>query len=354
MSISMNTFSRPLFVTCIRTLAASIVGIALLSSSTAANAIVIDWATIGDAGNAAHHGGIGAVGYEYRISKHEVTNDQYVEFLNAVAANDPYALYNAAMGSNTVGGITRSGSPGSYTYSVKTTAAGQGPGGTDYAYANKPVVYVSWFDTIRFANWLTSGTTESGAYMITGGGPNAGSVTIPDHSTFAAGSETFFLPSEDEWYKAAYYGSSVSTFYSWPTGFPGTDPNNNLPSADTGKSANYETATGDSSYPLTDVGAYSLSASDYGTFDQGGNVWEWNEEEYVNPFATSRGLRGGAWSSGQFHLEVTSPIDESDAIETNDYGFRIASSAESAVPEPSTYALAAIGLLGLLVYRRFR
>ncbi len=353
----MINFSRPRFVTCIRSLAASILGIALLTSSTVANAIVIDWATIGDAGNAADLNGVGGVGYEYRISKHEVTNAQYVEFLNAVATSDPYALYNSNMGSDTVGGITRSGSPGSYTYSVKTTAAGQGPGGTDYAYANKPVVYVSWYDTIRFANWLTSGATESGTYTITGGGPNAGSVTVPDHSTFAAGSETFFLPSEDEWYKAAYYGSSVSTFYGWPTGFPGTDPNNNLPSADTGESANFLDSgytTGDSSYPLTDVGAYGLSASDYGTFDQGGNVWEWNEKEIVSPFGNIRGLRGGSWSSGKSSLEAFSPIDADAATETNDYGFRVAGSAESAVPEPSTYALAAIGLLGLLAYRRFR
>ena len=50
----------------------------------------------------------GAVADTYRISKHEVTNDQYAEFLNNVAASDPNDLFNANMD------ITQSGSSGSF------------------------------------------------------------------------------------------------------------------------------------------------------------------------------------------------------------------------------------------------
>ena len=134
--------------------------------------VTFDWVTVGNPGNAAdplNEGdipGIGSVAGEYRIAKHEVTNDQYAEFLNAVAATDTNALYSTSMGSDARGGITRSGSSGSFTYSVKANMG------------NKPVNYVSFFDAMRFVNWLHNGqptgaqdasTTEDGVYTITDG-----------------------------------------------------------------------------------------------------------------------------------------------------------------------------------------
>ena len=100
--------------------------------------------------------------YDYWISKYEVTNAQYAEFLNAKAASDPLGLYNTNMGIDaTFGGITRSGVSGSYTYTVKS------------GFANKPVTYVSFYDSLRFSNWLNngqgSGDTETGAYTLLGG-----------------------------------------------------------------------------------------------------------------------------------------------------------------------------------------
>ena len=338
------------------TLAAVLFAGTLLAAHPA-DAITFDWATIGDTGNAydTHGGHYGGVDYEYRISKHEVTNAQYVEFLNAAAASDPFALYSTFMSSDTRGGITRSGSPGSYSYSVKADAVGQGPGGSDYGYGNKPVVYVSWYDTLRFANWLTSGTTESGTYTITGGGANSGAVTVPHHSTFAAGSDTFFLPSEHEWYKAAYYDGS--TYFDYPTGTDSV-PDNNLPSADIGNSANWEDGgytTGNRSYPLTDVGDYGLSASPYGTFDQCGNVWEWNEAEIRTINESYRGLRGGSWDfSGSINISAKYRFRGIPTGEGREVGFRIASSAETAVPEPSTVVLGAVGGLLLMLFTRRR
>jgi formylglycine-generating enzyme required for sulfatase activity len=319
----------------------------LSGAAAHAEVISIDTVTVGNPGNAPDTrydpSGYGGVDYEYRISKYEVTNAQYVEFLNATAATDTYALYDTSMASSTRGGITRSGSSGSYTYSVKADALGQGPGGGDYGYADKPVVEVSWYDAVRFANWLTSGDTESGTYAISGGGPDSGSVAIPDHSTFAAGSNTFFLPSEDEWYKAAYYDGGSSTYFDYATGTD-TAPNNNLPSADTGNSANFDDGgytTGDSSYPLTGVGSYGLSASPYGTFDQGGNVYEWNEALVSG---SGRSLRGGAWLYSTIRLTASHRRNGVASSEGSDVGFRIASS--QAIPEPSTLASLG-GLLGM-------
>jgi hypothetical protein len=130
--------------------------IATLIASASAS-VTMDWVTIGNAGNAAHTTGYGAVGYSYQIGKYEVTNAQYGSFLNAAAQTDNHGLYNENMSSY---GISRSGNSGNYTYSVTTVLA------------NRPVVYVSWFDAARFANWMMngqgSGSTEIGAYTLNG------------------------------------------------------------------------------------------------------------------------------------------------------------------------------------------
>ena len=102
---------------------------------------------------------VGAVAYNYRIGTTEVTNSQYAEFLNAKAASDPFGLYNTFMSDGlNYGGITKSGPSGSYTYA---TIAGRG---------DMPVNWVTWYDSIRFANWLHngqgSGDTETGAYTL--------------------------------------------------------------------------------------------------------------------------------------------------------------------------------------------
>lgn len=130
----------------------------------ASAAITIDTVAVGNPGNAGEvqsQGKFGAVAYDYRIGEYEVTNAQYAEFLNFKAASDPWALYNASMGSDPRGGITRSGSAGSYMYTTKTNMG------------DKPVNYVTWYDAIRFANWLHngqgSGDTETGAYTLLGG-----------------------------------------------------------------------------------------------------------------------------------------------------------------------------------------
>ena len=158
--------------------------------------VTFDWATVGNAGNAADASApapTGAVGYDYRIAKTEVTNAQYVEFLNAKAASDPYGLFNPEMTAgndngtaHTWGGITRSGTDGSYTYAVKD---GRG---------NNPVAFVSYFDSVRFINWLHNGQgngdTETGAYTLLGGTPTP---TNADTLTRNAGAQ-YFMPSRDE------------------------------------------------------------------------------------------------------------------------------------------------------------
>jgi hypothetical protein len=85
-----------------------------------ASAFMVDWVAVGFEGNLCDDqlfGCFGAVDYIYRISKTEVTNEQYVEFLNAKAAADPFELYDTRMGSGH-GGIIRSGTSGNFMYST--------------------------------------------------------------------------------------------------------------------------------------------------------------------------------------------------------------------------------------------
>ena len=303
-------------------------------------AVTIDIVPVDNAGNAADTQvmsdgttGYGSVSYAYRIGTTEVTNAQYTEFLNAVANSDPYGLYNTEMVNETKGGIIRGGLPGDFTYTVKPDAAGHGPGGSDYSYSDKAVVYVSWYDAIRFANWLHngqgSGDTETGSYTLLGGTPtpsNGDSITRNPGATW-------FLTSEDEWYKAAYYDPAATVYYDYSTGSD-TMPNNNLPSADTGNSANFWDGdfgnvmegytTGDDSYPMTDAGAYTLSSSPYGTFDQTGNVWELNESRV----GSSRIRRGGNWGDLSSRVSAFYRLGYNPWSETQSVGFRVATFSE--------------------------
>jgi formylglycine-generating enzyme required for sulfatase activity len=150
------------------------------------HAVTIDLVPVGNAGNAndpATGNLYGGVAYDYQIGTYDVTIGQYTDFLNAVAATDTHSLYNADMGtSENISGISRSGSSGSYTYSV-IAASGSAPNGGVSA-GNRPITYVSWWDAARFSNWMANGqptgaqsstTTENGAYNVNG----ATSGTVP-------------------------------------------------------------------------------------------------------------------------------------------------------------------------------
>ena len=293
---------------------------AAVLAATTAYAITMDTVPVGNPGNAADNTGYGDVGYNYSIGTYEVTSVQYVEFLNDVAASDPYYLYNPNMWSCDYGcKIQRSGSSGSYAYSVAADRE------------NRPVNYVSWYDAARFSNWLTTGETESGVYTFGG----ATTVTdILDHATAAAtlGKTAWFIPTEDEWYKAAYHKNDGATgnYFDYPTGSDAV-PSNNVINPDPGNNANFyqNGYTIGSPYYTTEVGEFENSESPYGTFDQGGNLWEWNET-LVN--GSSRGLRGGDWSHNAYSLYASGRVSDGYAAsEGNDAGFRVAS-----IPEPGS------------------
>jgi len=315
----------------------------------------MEFVPVGDLGNAADPTtGYGAVSYGYSMGKYEVTLNQYTAFLNAVAKTDTYELYNPNIGADLrVAGISRSGSIGSYTYSV----IGSG---------NHPVTYINWFDVARFANWMQNGqptgsqnasTTERGAYTLDG----AFSGVINKNP-----GATFYIPTENEWYKAAYYQPAVKSgdsdgYWLYPTA-SNEIPNSRNGSISDPNSGNFyrfdgtldgvndgyavgATANPSQNY-LTDVGAFNLADSYYGTFDQGGNVWEWNDAV----IGTARGLRGGSFTTFENELRASARNSENPALDNNFFldrmGFRL-----SFVPEPGVGCLL---LLGIAVMARRR
>jgi formylglycine-generating enzyme len=337
--------------------------VCLLAAPAGAAPITYELVTVGNAGNANDTGGsfIGAVAYDYQIGKYEVTIGQFTAFLNAVAATDTYSLYYSWMGTDGhIAGISQAGSSGSYTYSVIGSA-------------NRPITYVSWFAVARFANWMANGqptgvqgstTTENGAYALSGvdNGGIAPAKNETNPNTSAA--PTFSIPTENEWYKAAYYSPTLNGgtggYYAYATQ-SNTAPGNVVGSAANQANYNngvYSVTQSDGYYTtqnyLTDVGAFTGSGSFYGTFDQSGNVDEWNDLDGAP--GGIRGLRSGPWGYGALWLSYG---DKKGVTGLDGYdGFRLASPVSaSAVPEIDPNGLSAVlglivGGLGLLERRR--
>jgi autotransporter-associated beta strand protein len=318
--------------------------------------VTFDWATVGNPGNAPdtltmtkgavpdNTTGYGSVGYTYQISKYDVTNAQYVQFLNAVdpAASNTLRVYNTKMsdpsanpaGLAYTGGIDRNLAAASGArYSAK---AGQ---------ENAPAIWINWTSGARFVNWLAngqgSGSTESGVYdmaVFTGN-----SFATPPARANGA---TVFLPSEDEYYKAAYYDPTKSgTGGYWQYGTQSDTAPSSVAPAGTSNSANIGAgtdgqsagtlastmattgATFDSAVNyLTAVGAYTAATSAYGLYDVEGLVYNWTEGTRTSFGNQLPIYRGGSWrynegASGAAYRNVYSGAG---ATSYAWYGFRVA------------------------------
>ena len=286
--------------------------VADMASARLVQDIGIDFVTIGNAGNpgdtraAANPTGGGAVDYVYQIGKYEITNGQWDMFVSAAGAptgnrvngNDPYDNSSSWTGTNV------------------------------------PTNSVSWYEAAQFSNYLTSGDKSLGAYQFSGNNTNPGNfLGIDRDSAVSDYGIAYVIPTEDEWYKAAYYtGSGYSSY---------ANGQETIPAAD--NSWNYFLGAYNSPW---DVGTGTMEQN--GTFDMMGNVWEWNEALIPSgPLPLfRRGVRGGAYHYYNTDWLISSSrgafIPEYDGIWT---GFRVAS-----VPEPCSLVL--LGLGGLVLRRK--
>jgi formylglycine-generating enzyme required for sulfatase activity len=302
---------------------------AVVTFGTGSNQFQMEFVTIGNAGNAADTTGspnpAGAVGYEYGLGKFEVSEDMIDKY------NSNFGTANSLV-------IT------------KTTLS-----------PNKPATNVSWNEAARFVNWLNTSTGGSDAYKFTTLGVNdnialwtaADTLDYEATNPYRSKRATYVLPSFNEWYKAAYYNPTNSTYYDFPNG------SNTAPTAVASGTGDNTAVYNGQSGPADVNLAGGLSP--YGVMGLGGNVYEWDESsgDLANSRgSSSRGVRGGVWLndssvlSSSFRSGSIGPSIDSFVI-----GFRVASlssSAPPAVPEPSMMVIGTLFGLGGLVAKRRR
>lgn len=275
------------------------------------NTFTIDFVNIGNAGNVADTNGYGSVPYEYRVSTYEITQD---------------AITKAAVANVTADAWTGS----------------------------QPAANISWYEAAAFVNWLNTSMGKQAAYDLTWDG-SAWSMSLwSSENAWTAGGTNlyrhkdayYFLSSENEWYKAAYYNAAGSNYFLYPTASD-TIPSS-VASGTNANTAVYQQPFEQGPAEVDITGGLSP----YGTMGQGGNVFEWMETAFDGSNTNSesdRALRGGGWvNSGSFMLSGARDSDV-PSYEGVVVGFRVAS-----VPEPSSYALLLMTGAGVLWWARRR
>ena len=279
----------------------------------------IDFVRVGSAGNAADTTGYGAVPYEYRVGTYEVTQDAVTKAMASGLAD---------------------------------VTAGEWTG-------NQPVAPFSWYEAAAFVNWLNTSSGKTAAYDLTFSSGSWSMALWSSEQAWTAGGTNlyrnknafYFLPSENEWYKAAYYNAAGANYFLFPTA-SNIDPIA-VASGTNANTANYNFA-GLQPAAVTDAGGLSPVL----TMGQGGNVSEWMESAFdgTNSSASQdRAVRGGSYQSVYYPGIITNPLISSargigvPSNEIRNLGFRVAS-----VPEPSTYALMALAGLTCSGWQMFR
>jgi hypothetical protein len=278
---------------------------------TSGNEFTIDFVSIGNTDNAADTTSYGAVPYEYRASIHEISQ-------NAIDKATASGMANVTAGAWT---------------------------------GSQPAANITWYDAAAFVNFLNTSSGKTAAYDLSWSGAAWSMALWSSEQAWTAGGTNlyrnknafYFLPSENEWYKAAYYNAAGTNYFLYPTA------SNTAPTA-VASGTNADTAVYQfvSFSPAVVTAAGGLSS--YGTIGQGGNVWEMNETAFDgsnNSPSESRALRGGSYPNDATRLvssyhQATEPLDSVATI-----GFRVAS-----VPEPSTYALLLLGAGAVYCWKR--
>lgn len=286
------------------------VAMANIATAITVRSIDIDFVTIGNAGNVGDARimiggayGWGSVNYNYRIGKYEVTNAQWNAFTSSAGTPTNDGYYN---------------------------------GVAHYTGNQQPANNISWYETLQFCNYLTSGDKSKGAYRFSGNNTNPGNfLGINREAAKATYGTVYALPTVNEWHKAAYFKPDGSGYSLYSNGL------DTIPVADNGW--NYNNG---SYYEPWNAGSGEQEQN--GTFDMTGNVWEWNETMigYNNYYGPSYGLRGGSFRSSGYYITSSFINSYHPQDEDSDFGFRIVS-----IPEPATLLL--IGLGGLILRRKW-
>ncbi len=291
-----------------------------------ANQFTIDFVNI--SGDTNPTSGYGIVNNDYRIGTYEITNDQWNKFVNAYG--------------------TVTGNPSSaYDESPYFTGT------------NVPTNEVSWYEGAQFVNWLNTSTGHQAAYKFTGtqgtvnytlGVWESGDAGYDSSNPFRNSDAYYFLPTENEWVKAAYWNGSTLQTYAMKAGdtlYQGNGSNGGWNYYVPGDYGPEGLAEGP-----WDVGSGSEELN--GTYDMMGNVWEWMESPYSSEDYLSgslRGLRGGWYSYPDYYL---SSSYRTGINPTHGGGITVGFRVASEVPEPATLLLLGLGVPILSGLRRKR
>lgn len=274
-----------------------------------ANSFDIEFVAVGNPGNLpdANPNPAGAVPYEYRIGKYEIS-EQMIDKANAL---DGLGI-------------------------AKDTR------GPDY-----PATSVTWYEAAKFVNWLNTSTGSVAAYKFDGGG-NFQLWTPSDPGYDATNfyrnkNARYFLPSLNEWHKAAYYDPALSLYYDYPTGSDSVPDGIDFVGDPSFDAVFNDGAFGPNPNLVSNVGLLSP----YGTADQGGNVREWEETAFdrVNDVSNEhRRTPGGSWADPFTLLNASNGLTGiAPQFEGNFIGFRIV----SVVPEPTSLFYVLVGFIWL-------
>jgi sulfatase modifying factor 1 len=344
-----------------------VVGVILGTCVLAAGAVAqpdpsgIEFVTVSDPGNPAWNGAgfhRGAVDYEFRIGKYEVTTAQWAEFMNAALDRPSTDRIPHVFAPTQWGAVaTTPSNPGGQRFTV--------PAGREMI----PTGGVDWRTSAIFCNWLHNGKGTSresflsGAYDVSTFGYIGSGGGFTDQLTRSPGAR-YYIPSLDEWMKAAHwsptrngpgqggwylYSNSSDSPYRY--GPPGVLVN--------GQPATANSSWNDFSFPghnpfNVPLGAYTGVTSPWGLMDVAGGTSEWTEEyiQFVGePVPRERYIEGSAWAFGTNGLDDQVGYPGGSGFPTfwgYDYGFRVA----AAVPGPATTGMGVLSILCLCRRRR--
>jgi len=306
----------------------------------------IEFSTIGDVGNPVvpqnvgpfyypPHSGptpilVGAVDYEFRMARTEVTVEQWAEFITAYRPHYTAGSPNAIRFTGHY--IGWSSSQQQYVYS---------PGAARIANES-----MEWRVMARFCNWLHNDKAsepwafESGAYDTSTFGTNPDG-TITDQRSRSPGAK-FWIPSLDEWTKAMHWdpdrhGPGEGGYWVYPTSSD-TPPEWGLPGV--GQSSGGGPGGSANFFPVM---SYPDVMSPWGLWDGSGGVCEWTESVIVDKYRWARGSRPGISVTGWEPIDMLDPRSPT----STGFGFRLA----AAVPAPSS---SVVGMAVVVFFTRRR
>jgi formylglycine-generating enzyme required for sulfatase activity len=308
------------------------------------------WATITDAGNPAYGGGPngelagrGSVGYDYRISRLELTSGQFLEFVNSAWKSSSTPMPAWFIGSSGI----QPGLQGPYHLRDDIPNA-----------AMVPVIGLNWRVAAQYCNWLHNDKSSdpsallSGAYDVSTFGTNPDG-TFTDQLTHSPDAK-FWIPTLDEWMKAAHYdpnryGTGEGGWWESPNG---TDVPLISGPPGIGQTSGAGTFQWSSTPVYIPLGSYADVQSPWGLWDVSGGASEWTEEVFNPGFPQDRGL-DGSWAGASVfsaNLDLVHSINSFPPQAPGFAGLRVA----SAVPGPSCLGILAIGFAFRLCRRRRR